>query len=490
MKTDPSWVPETIFYQIFPDTFARDAMATRSGLRLQPWDAAPDGQSYKGGNFAGIIRSLDYLEDLGINGIYFNPIFASTANHRYHTTDYFRVDPLLGDNDDFLRFLEEAHRRSMRVVLDGVFNHCGRGFLPFADVLENGKKSPYYDWFFFNEKWEAKGRVADPYPVQVQPNTVDSFEAFGYTAWWHLPMLPKLNVANRAVQEFIFDVARFWLRMGIDGWRLDVPGEIRVEGFWEEFRQVVRAVRDDAYIVGEIWKLDRSWLQGDRFDALMNYPLGLATLSWFLEGGSLDLLKKSSYKKPIPFASSAEFCTEVERVHEFYPGNIAYQQMNNLTSHDTARLRTLAGDDLEKVKNALAFFLVCPGAPCLYYGEEIGMSGGNDPECRRGFPWDRGAWNMDVFTHVKALIGLRRRNRALTHGTFRLLHNAGNTVAVVREDAGSIVVVFINRSREEEMIGVPASVCQGSIEVVMGRPVFGKGRVTVPAGTSVVVRQN
>ena len=219
----PEWVKDAIFYQIFPDRFARSEALPKPG-NLQPWGAPPTPHGYQGGDLLGVAEHLDYLADLGINAIYFNPIFASGSNHRYHTYDYYQVDPLLGGNDALRRLLDAAHERGIRVILDGVFNHASRGFFQFHDILENGPESPYLDWF------TVRGWPLRPYGSK-QPN---------YDCWWNLPALPKFRTTTPAVREFLWDVACHWVEFGIDGWRLDVPTEIDDDAFWQEFRRRVK----------------------------------------------------------------------------------------------------------------------------------------------------------------------------------------------------------------------------------------------------------
>ena len=283
----PDWVRDAVFYQIFPDRFARSGRVPTPGP-LEPWDAPPTIHGFKGGDLYGIADGLPDLRELGVTALYLTPVFASASNHRYHTYDYLAVDPLLGGDEALRELLDRAHALEMRVVLDGVFNHCGRGFWPFHHVAENGAASPYRDWFILDEPVLSGERRLDPYP-DVDPglDTQGQPRAAAIGRWWGLPALPKLNVANPHVREYLFGVAEHWLRFGIDGWRLDVPTEIEDPTFWPEFRRRCRAVDPEAYLVGEIWTEAPDWLAGDRFDGLMNYPLASAILG-FAGGTSLD----------------------------------------------------------------------------------------------------------------------------------------------------------------------------------------------------------
>ena len=294
---------------------------------LQPWGAPPTHHGYQGGDLRGVIEHLDTLTDLGISAIYFNPVFRSASNHRYHTHDYFQVDPLLGGNEALADLLEAAHGRGMRVVLDGVFNHASRGFLQFNDILENGPESAYLDWFTV-EDWPLR-----PYGSK-QPN---------YRCWWGNPALPKFNTNTPAVREFLWDVARHWIEFGIDGWRLDVPNEIDDDAFWREFRRRVKAANPEAYIVGEIWGDADRWLQGDQFDAVMNYGVARAALGFFAAQTFDREYRPGGFH--LQELGARQFVREIERQVKRYPWPIVQTQLNLLESHDTARFITQAGGD-------------------------------------------------------------------------------------------------------------------------------------------------
>ncbi|MDD4577410.1 MAG: glycoside hydrolase family 13 protein, partial [Anaerolineaceae bacterium] len=317
----PDWVKNAVFYQIFPDRFAWSNQVVKPG-NFEPWDSLPTPEGFKGGDLMGVYEKLDYLEDLGINAIYFNPIFKSASNHRYHTFDYYQVDPLLGRDKAFFTLLEEAHKRNIRIVLDGVFNHASRGFFPFNHVMELGHNSPYYDWF----------------NIHCLPLNAYTSKA-NYDCWWNLPALPKMNVKNPQVRQYIMGIARYWVEKGIDGWRLDVPFEIDDDDFWEEFRDVVKTANPEAYIVGEIPSEAQRWLNsGKIFDAVMNYQLTHIILA-FIGGNMTDhKLAEGMMGLHSPHAvDAAQFADRTTQLLEIYPKEFSYAQTNLLDSHDIPR---------------------------------------------------------------------------------------------------------------------------------------------------------
>ncbi|MCS6843686.1 MAG: alpha-amylase family glycosyl hydrolase [Caldilineales bacterium] len=443
----PQWVKDAIFYQIFPDRFARSASVPKPS-NLEPWDSPPTVHGFKGGDLMGVVERLDYLQDLGVTAIYFNPVFASTANHRYHTYDYFQVDPILGGNAALRRLLDEAHRRGIRVILDGVFNHASRGFFQFNHLLENGPASPYLDWFIVH------GWPLHAYDGHRPPN---------YASWWNLHALPKLNTRTPAVREFLWNVGSYWVEQGIDGWRLDVPNEINDDEFWREFRRRVKAANPEAYIVGEIWDDASRWLQGDQFDAVMNYPVTRACLGLFAHRTlQQDLLRNTGYGY-VPLLDVASFAEVVDENLHRYPRDVVYAQLNLLDSHDTPRFLTLARGDESAFRLASLFLMTYPGAPCIYYGDEIGMTGGRDPDCRRAFPWPDGnspaveRWNMALLDHVRRAIALRKAHPALRRGDFIRLHAAEEVYAYARRLGDEVLVVVLNTGLRTAHLALPVA---------------------------------
>ena len=427
----PDWVKHAVFYQVFPDRFAKasyPAQLADAAVPLEAWEADPTLQGYKGGNLWGVIEQLDYLQDLGFNAIYFTPVFQSTCNHRYHTQDYYQIDPLLGGNEALYRLLEAAHWRGMKVVLDGVFNHVGRGFFFFNDILENGPHSPWINWF----------KVED-WPLSAY----DGDRPANYAGWYGNRALPEFNHANPAVREYIMRVAEHWLRVGIDGWRLDVPFCINEPGFWQEFRDRVKAVNPHAYIVGEVWRDARKWLDGSQFDGVMNYLFAGATIA-FTGGDHLNAehIADRDYDA-YPAIDAADYAIKIQNLLHAYPWEIQMAQMNLLASHDTARLLTIANGDIDTVKLANLLMMTFPGAPSVYYGDEVGLEGALDPDSRRSFP-PRQEWHPEIMACHRRLIALRHSRLSLRIGEYRLLGAEENLYVFARIWEGDVLIVAVN----------------------------------------------
>ncbi len=426
----PEWVHHAIFYQIFPDRFASSPQVPKPH-NLEPWDTPPTPKGFKGGDLLGVVEHLDYLQDLGINAIYLNPVFQSASNHRYHTHDYFKVDPILGGDAALKKLLNESHHRNIKIVLDGVFNHASRGFFQFNHILACGPSSPYLDWF------EVYGFPMNAY--WGKPN---------YRCWENLADLPEFNHKNPQVVEFIYSVARHWIEFGIDGWRLDVPFCFGDDEFWQGFRHTVKTANPEAYITGEIPEDGCDWLKGDQFDGVMNYLLTYCVWGFFgAEKLNHDLVGHwAKHAGPLLTADTFQFARNIESLQTRYPRPAVLAQMNILDSHDTARLLSILGGDLNRLRLAVLFQMTYPGAPTIYYGDEIGMEGGKDPDCRRSFPWDERRWNYELRDYYKKLIALRKKYRALSEGSFNTLYDQDGVVAVLRQWHEQQVVVVLNRT--------------------------------------------
>jgi cyclomaltodextrinase len=470
--TTPDWVQDAIFYQIFPDRFARSTRNPSANLPFETWDSPPTPHGFKGGDLYGIAEKLDYLKDLGVTALYLNPIFASASNHRYHAFDYYAVDPLLGGNEAFTELLNKAHKKGIRVVLDGVFNHASRGFWQFHHVLECGDGSPYRDWFLFDPERLSRRRHWGAYPGPQELRALqheDSITAIGYRGWWNLPALPKFNINAPAVREFLFGVAEHWIKLGADGWRLDVAEEIDDDSFWQEFRHRVRKINPEAYIVAEIWHESHRWLQGDQFDAIMNYDVTKPMLAFF-PGEHLNrrvLHQQSNYHGIQHVIDAHEFANRIDHNLRLYRHDITYAQLNLLDSHDTPRFLSCAGGDKDALKLAWLFMFSYPGAPCVYYGDEIGLDGEHDPDCRKPFPWDESKWDKHLLSYVKEMIALRKQNPALRRGDFKRLWSADGTYAFSLSLEEDTFVVALNASESPQQVEVTYE-AQKSPKAVLG----------------------
>lgn len=423
----PYWIEDAIFYQIFPDRFA-NGDESNDPPDKQPWGSAPNGYGFQGGDLRGIIQKIDYLLDLGVNAIYLNPIFQAGSNHRYNTFDYLKIDPKLGDLRDFDALIKTAHQNDIRIVLDGVFNHVGRGFFAFADLLENQEHSAYRDWF------------------HVQKYPVDAYgpgDATTYLGWWKHKSLPKLNTANPQVRAYLLQVARYWIEQGADGWRLDVPNEIDDDRFWAEFRRIVKSANPDAYLVGEIWDGDPRWVGDTHFDGLMNYPLRESLLGML--AGKVTV---------------STFSDKLEAmVHKQFPKENAYAMYNLLGSHDTERALTMVNGDQVKLKLAWLIQMALPGAPAVYYGDELGLEGGKDPECRQAFPWESLEQKTELRGFLQNLIHWRKRLPVLRRGSFQglLAENGRGCMAFTRALGESRLAVVFNASATRRSVRLDAA---------------------------------
>jgi len=508
----PAWVRDAVFYQVFPDRLARSGRVPAPG-ELEPWAAEPTTEGFKGGDLYGVVAHLDRLKRLGISALYLNPVFASASNHRYHTDDYYNVDPLLGGNDALRELLDEAHAREMRVVLDGVFNHSGRGWWPFHHVLENGMSSPYRDWFYLSDGVKAGTQPLNPFPTDEQVAEMDpwnkvpgaprgerSRRMLGYEAWWDLPALPKINLDEPHARAFTLDVSEFWIRFGIDGWRLDVAEEVGAD-FWREFHQRVRSADPEAYIVGEVWTHKPDWLEGDMFDAFMNYPLTRAIL-----GFSAQEHWDSSLRVPVGYEGEHAVVpldgdglwARIEELNGLNDPAVTAVQLNLLGSHDTPRVRTLCGGDLDSIRLSTLLQMTLPGAPCIYYGDEIGMLGAMDPFCRGGFPVDAAEWEREPYEWMADVIAIRHSSRAFRDAELSLLGTVGAAVAYLRRDGDDVFVVVANAGEDPLVWDVPLPVGASAAELLPirgGGPgartaeiVEGRLRVSLPGRDGVIVR--
>lgn len=406
----PQWAANKVVYQIFPSRFA-----TTQPVDKKLWYKAPiTPMDDLHGNLRGIIEHLDYIKDLGIDVVYLTPIFKSNSCHKYDTIDYYQVDPSFGTTEGLKELVQKSHERGMKVVLDAVYNHTGREFFAFQDILEKGEKSKYLDWYFIDEL-----------PPRGEWGEIPNFKCFGYYGG-----MPKLNLKNPEVEKYITDVACYWIKeCDIDGWRLDVGDEIS-HFFWKNFRKAIKAVKKDMLIIGEIWHYAGDFLEGDEWDTVMNYPFYLnlidlladekINVSQFVQ--NLGYLKGRLNKKCYPL------------------------MWNLIDSHDTARFLHLCNDNKKKQHLAAAFQLLLPGMPMVYYGDEYAMPGANDPDCRRGMYWDEEYQDKEMYNWYKKLMQVRKTHACIVEGEMieTIANDDEDTIVMIRKNGEETIAMLFN----------------------------------------------
>jgi glycosidase len=459
----PAWMHGAVVYQIFPERFANgDPRNDPPGAAA--WGTSPLATRFLGGDLQGITAHVDYLRDLGVDVVYLTPINTSPSSHKYDAEDYYHVDPAFGGEDALHALVDALHQRDIRIILDASFNHCHPRFFAFQDLIRNGANSRYRDWFTISE-----------YPVRIRyrPHLIpsgrphdDRYAAYlehmvqtsgvpfeirdddgpivepTYLAWYSVLNMPKLNQRNPETRAYFLDVAQYWLReFHIDGWRMDVAQHIDSD-FWIDLRKTVKAVDPNCFLLAEIWGDTTHWLQGDQFDSTMNYIFRDLCLAYFARA-TLD---------------AAAFIDGVTRMLSLYAPQVMAVTHNLLSSHDAARFRFVAGERSERFKLATLFQLTMPGAPGIYYGDEIGMTGGEDPDNRRAFPWhEPDTWDRDMLEMMRDLIRLRHTYPALRYGAWRSVWIGAQAFAYQRDHEDQHVLIVINRGEVIEHLSLPGA---------------------------------
>lgn len=379
----PSWAKNAVVYQIFPTRFA-----TTEDVPDELWYQEPiDWKTDLKGNLKGIINHLDHIKGMGVDVIYMTPIFKSDSSHKYDTIDYYTVDPSLGTAEDLHLLIDKAHELGMRVMLDGVFNHTATDFFAFKDVIEKGRESKYWDWYYM-----------DSMPIDYgTSDRKPSYQSFAYHGG-----MPKLNISNPEVADYVLEVAKYYIKdFGIDGWRLDVGDEIGHD-FWRRFRKEIKAINPEALIVGEVWHYAPDFLQGDQWDSVMNYAFFKSVSSMICDNS----LRPS------------EFMAEQGFLLGQYHSAVIPVLWNLIDSHDTSRFLYRAGGDKRKLRLAAAMEMLLPGTPFLYYGDEVGLTGAEDPDNRRGMIWDENRQDRELYAWYQRLTYFRHMIRAITEGSY------------------------------------------------------------------------
>ncbi|MBQ7360102.1 MAG: glycoside hydrolase family 13 protein [Lachnospiraceae bacterium] len=406
----PDWVKDAVVYNIFPDSFA----TSHKWISKEPTQMEYQGQMVHGklgGTLRGVAENVDYLKGLGINCVYLNPIFAAGEYHKYDLLDYFHVDPCFGGDEAFRYMVDTLHAHGIRVIIDGVFNHCGWYFFAFDDVVKNQEKSRYCDWFYHLEF-----PVVRPENPEIYPN----YACFAYER-----MMPKLDTANPEVRDYFCRVGEYWIKeYGLDGWRLDVASEVD-DSFWRAFRKAVKRANPEALLIGEVWESANHWLQGDMFDSAMNYDFRKHCNLFFAEG-SID---------------AADFAGRITNMLMRYRVQTVPAQLNLLDSHDVGRFLSLCEGDVEKYKLAILFMMSFVGMPTIFYGDELGIQGLLEEEYRYPMPWNGG--DISLYEFFREAIKLRQDHIALRRGEFQMV--------LAEKESGLIVY---KRIAEEETLTI------------------------------------
>jgi len=432
----PDWAANKVVYQIFPARFAASQQVDKEQWYKAPISSMDDLH----GDLRGIIEHLDHVQNLGIDVLYMTPVFKSNSSHKYDTIDYYQIDPSFGTTEDLRELVQEAHKRGMKIVMDAVFNHTGREFFAFEDIMEKGEKSKYLDWYYIEK-----------FPLKSERGEIPNYKCFGYYGG-----MPKLNLKNPEVEKFITDVACYWIKeCNIDGWRMDVGDEIS-HYFWKNFRRAVKAVKKDMLIIGEIWHYAGDFLEGDEWDTVMNYPFYLNLIdlladekiqvSQFIQ--NLGYLKGRLNKKCYPL------------------------MWNLIDSHDTARFLHLCNGNKKKQHLAAAFQLLLPGMPMIYYGDEFAMPGANDPDCRRGMYWDEEYQDKEMYEWYKKLLWIRKKHACISEGELigAITKDEEETIVLIRKNVEETIASIFNCSSNAKNF----SEYEGKYNLLRDEPFNGK----------------
>jgi len=408
----PGWIRDRIWYQIFPERF-HNGDSRNDPKGVEDWGSEPTRDNFMGGDLRGIINKLDAIEALGVNALYLNPIFVSRSNHKYDTEDYMAIDPAFGTKEDLKELVAKCHDRDIKVVLDLVINHCGYFHPFFQDVIARGAHSPYKDWFYIQE-----------YPIELSE---DRYDSVGY--WKYMP---KLRTSTPQVRQYIYDLVAFWQEeTGIDGWRIDVADEVEFS-FLRELNAHVKRVTPDAFIIAEIWYDAKPLMVAKGADSFMNYELRAILLELFADQ-SIHI---------------EEFHERLTRHYHRYSLKESMQQFNLLGSHDTERVLTRCKQDENALKTLIAVQFMLPGTPVVYYGDEIGMTGENDPGCRGAMEWSIPHEDNELWRHQRLWTTLRKSAAGLIHGSLELAIDTTNaSIMVQRTSDEETLYLIVNLSK-------------------------------------------
>ena len=473
----PDWVYGSVMYQVFPERFANGRSEINPENTVE-WGSVPTRLDFQGGDLYGVIDKLDHIESLGVNILYLNPIFLSGSTHKYDSWDHFKVDPTLGGDDGLRDLISNCHDRNIKVILDCSLNHVHPRHFAFQDIVKNGENSEYKNWFTifdypvrlihrphlyantYKVGWDGNEEEYKRYlektfdetkvPVEVRDDDGPIVEP-SYKAWWGVPDMPKVNFESKEARQWALDVTKHWIEnFDIDGWRMDVAKELDFS-FWKEFRDIAHKANKDTLLISEIFGDTSQWLQGDRFDGTMNYSFREAMTDYFAT-------KRINNK---------EFADSLANLYSMYSFEALSSCQNLLSSHDVKRFLNRCGNEEDGILGAIFLQATFPGIAGIYYGDEIGLGGADDPFNREPFPWhSEESWNSTILDYTKKLMNIKKSSSIFKYGRFELLDDNEQFVAFRRILKDESMLCIINRSKSNDDFNIISNA--HSVNVIHG----------------------
>lgn len=473
----PDWVYGSVMYQVFPERFANGRSEINPENTVE-WGSVPTRLDFQGGDLYGVIDKLDHIESLGVNILYLNPIFLSGSTHKYDSWDHFKVDPTLGGDDGLRDLISNCHDRNIKVILDCSLNHVHPRHFAFQDIVKNGENSEYKNWFTifdypvrlihrphlyantYKVGWDGNEEEYKRYlektfdetkvPVEVRDDDGPIVEP-SYKAWWGVPDMPKVNFESKEARQWALDVTKHWIEnFDIDGWRMDVAKELDFS-FWKEFRDIAHKANKDTLLISEIFGDTSQWLQGDRFDGTMNYSFREAMTDYFAT-------KRINNK---------EFADSLANLYSMYSFEALSSCQNLLSSHDVKRFLNRCGNEEDGILGAIFLQATFPGIAGIYYGDEIGLGGADDPFNREPFPWHtEESWNSTILDYTKKLMNIKKSSSIFKYGRFELLDDNEQFVAFRRILKDESMLCIINRSKSNDDFNIISNA--HSVNVIHG----------------------
>ena len=473
----PDWVYGSVMYQVFPERFANGRSEINPENTVE-WGSVPTRLDFQGGDLYGVIDKLDHIESLGVNILYLNPIFLSGSTHKYDSWDHFKVDPTLGGDDGLRDLISNCHDRNIKVILDCSLNHVHPRHFAFQDIVKNGENSEYKNWFTifdypvrlihrphlyantYKVGWDGNEEEYKRYlektfdetkvPVEVRDDDGPIVEP-SYKAWWGVPDMPKVNFESKEARQWALDVTKHWIEnFDIDGWRMDVAKELDFS-FWKEFRDIAHKANKDTLLISEIFGDTSQWLQGDRFDGTMNYSFREAMTDYFAT-------KRINNK---------EFADSLANLYSMYSFEALSSCQNLLSSHDVKRFLNRCGNEEDGILGAIFLQATFPGIAGIYYGDEIGLGGADDPFNREPFPWhNEESWNSTILDYTKKLMNIKKSSSIFKYGRFELLDDNEQFVAFRRILKDESMLCIINRSKSSNDFNIISNA--HSVNVIHG----------------------